>query len=67
MCHLAVLDVSGNQLAMVHGVHHLKCLVELVMDNNVVSKFQAEVTKLPKLRLLSAKHNRILNTLMDLV
>ena len=66
MCHLTVLDVSGNQLTLVHDVHYLKCLVELILDNNEVNKVQADITKLLKLRLLSAKNNRILDRLQTL-
>jgi len=60
MCHLTVLDLSGNQLTMVHGVHHLKCLMELILDNNVFSRLQVELVNLSKLRLLSVKNNSIL-------
>lgn len=61
MVHLTVLNVSSNKLAFVHGVHHLRCLTELMLDDNLVEEFQPEIASLSKLRLLSAKSNRILN------
>ena len=60
MLHLTVLNLSSNKLTIVHGVHHLKCLMELVLDGNLIEEFQPEITSLPKLRILSAKNNRIL-------
>lgn len=60
MIHLTVLNLSNNQLSIVHGVHHLKCLAELILDNNLLKEFQAEIAGLSKLRILSAKNNRIL-------
>lgn len=60
MLHLTVLNLSSNKLTAAHGVHHLKCLVELVLDDNLIEEFQPEITSLPKLRTLSAKNNRIL-------
>lgn len=60
MLHLTVLNLSSNQLSVVHDVHHLKCLVELILDDNLIKEFQPEIAGLPKLRILSAKNNRIL-------
>ena len=60
MLHLTVLNLSNNKLTIVHGVHHLKSLMELVLDSNLIEEFQPEIASLPKLRRLSAKNNRIL-------
>ena len=60
MLHLTVLNLSNNKLTIVHGVHHLKSLMELVLDGNLIEEFQPEIASLPKLRILSAKNNRIL-------
>ena len=61
MVHLTMLNLSSNHLAIVHGVHHLKCLVELILDNNLIEKFQPEIISLCNLRTLSAKNNSILS------
>ena len=60
MVHLTVLNLSNNKLTIVHGVHHLKCLTELMLDNNLIEEFHPEIASLSKLRILSAKNNRIL-------
>jgi len=60
MVHLVILNLSSNQLTIVHGVHHLKCLEELVLDNNLIEVLQSEIATLSKLRVLSAKSNSIL-------
>ena len=63
MVHLTVLNLSNNKLTVVHGVHHLKCLTELTLDNNLIEEFQPGITSLSKLRILSARNNRILPTI----
>ena len=60
MVHLTVLNLSNNKLTILHGVHHLKCLTELILDNNLIEEFQPEIASLSKLKILSAKNNRIL-------
>lgn len=60
MVHLTALNLSSNQLTIVYGVHHLKCLEELMLDNNLIEEFQSEIATLSKLRVLSAKNNSIL-------
>ena len=60
MVHLVVLNLSNNKLTIVHGVHHLKCLTELMLDNNLIEEFQPDIASLSKLRILSAKNNCIL-------
>lgn len=67
MLHITALNLSNNKLTIVHGVHHLRCLIELMLDNNLIEEFQPEIAGLSKLRVLSAKNNRILFACMATV
>lgn len=56
---LESLDLSGNQLATVEDVWVLPNLVELRLDNNLISSLPEAVGTMKKLKVLSLENNHI--------
>ena len=50
---------SGNQLATLHGMEHLKMVRTLVLDGNQLESLPEEMGSLSELRILSLKNNSI--------
>lgn len=56
---LITLDVSFNRIESLTGIGELVSLTDLNADDNIIPEINSELAKLPKLRRVSLKRNRI--------
>lgn len=59
LVYIVQLDISSNRISSIDGIEQLVALVELNLDENVLTEISAGVASLSKLRRISLRNNKL--------